>query len=212
MTRGSEVTAWLVTVPPRVASVVSIGGASAVTVTVCVCAPGVSFRSTRTSCGHLEQHVGAFDRLESLGLGAHRVGADEQAGRCVLTGLVGRQRARGPSSHVGDRHFGAGNRCPRGIINAPQDRPHSALREKARGYYQHHHHEDRQDRCCFLSTIRQVIHSQRQQIHRTTPLGLSGISALIPAWAALSTQGSLVSDRASMFFGSTSRRHTLPKS
>ena len=41
--------AWLVTVPPRVAFVVSIAGASALTVTVWVCSPGDRVRSTRTS-------------------------------------------------------------------------------------------------------------------------------------------------------------------
>ena len=45
--KGSEVITELVIVPPRVASVVLTEGASEVTVTVCVCAPGDSVKSTR---------------------------------------------------------------------------------------------------------------------------------------------------------------------
>ena len=41
---------WLLTVPPNVASVVSIEGSSPVTVTVWVCSPGCRVKSTRMVC------------------------------------------------------------------------------------------------------------------------------------------------------------------
>ena len=45
--KGSALTVWLLMVPPKVASVVSMAGTSPVTVTVWVCSPGCTTKSTR---------------------------------------------------------------------------------------------------------------------------------------------------------------------
>ena len=78
----------------------------------------------------LEQNPQAFDRLESHGLRAHRVGARKQVGTVVLTGLVGGQRSRRASLRVGDRHCGADQHAPALIREGSQNSPRVALRER----------------------------------------------------------------------------------
>ena len=101
----------LVTVPPRVAFVVSIAGASAVTVTV-------GLLTGRQ--GKIDAHVQATSSttllcsvaLESLGRCAHRIRADEQAGSRVFSRRIGRQRSRRAPSYVDDGYFRARDHAP----------------------------------------------------------------------------------------------------
>ena len=68
--RGRAFITEFSTVPPRVASVVSTAGASDVTVTVWVCAPGVSVEVNPGIYADLDHNVGMLDDLKASSLSA----------------------------------------------------------------------------------------------------------------------------------------------
>ena len=79
---------WLVTVPPRVASLVSTAGISPVTVMVWVCSPGCTTRSTRMVWPNFQEHVAVLHVAEAFGFGPNGIRAGVQGGATYWPGAV----------------------------------------------------------------------------------------------------------------------------